>query len=101
MRQTSPDVWRCEYVSSVLGLHSVNVFFAGKLIPKSPMGVRVSPVCDAKKVRAYGRGLLSNGVRVKDDADFTIITKDAGQGEPNVRIIAPGGVNLPAKYVYF
>ncbi|XP_058791414.1 filamin-A isoform X2 [Phymastichus coffea] len=97
LRQTSPDVWRCEYVSPVVGLHSVNIFFAGKLIPKSPMGVRVAPVSDAKKCKAFGRGLLANGVRVKDDADFVITTKDAGEGVADVRIIAPGGVNLPAQ----
>lgn len=97
LRQTSPDIWRCEYVSPVLGLHSVNIFFAGKLIPDSPMGVNFSPVSDAKKCRAYGRGLLPNGVRVKDDADFTITTKDAGEGVPEVRVIGPGGVNLPAQ----
>lgn len=98
LRQTSPDVWRCEYVSSVIGLHSVNIFFAGKLIPNNPVGVRVSPVSDAKKCRAYGRGLLANGVRCKDDADFKIETKKAGEGVASVRIIAPGGVNLPVKY---
>ncbi|XP_044590424.1 filamin-A isoform X4 [Cotesia glomerata] len=95
LRQTSPDVWRCEYVSPITGLHSVNVFFAGKLIPKSPMGVNIAPLSDAKKCRAYGRGLLANGVRVKDVADFVIITKDAGEGIPEARCIGPGGVNLP------
>ncbi|XP_008201955.1 filamin-A isoform X1 [Nasonia vitripennis] len=97
LRQTSPDVWRCEYVSPVIGLHSVNIFFAGKLIPNNPIGVRVAPVSDAKKCKAFGRGLLANGVRVKDDADFVITTKDAGEGVADVKIIAPGGVNLPAK----
>lgn len=43
VRQTSPDVWCCEYASAAIGLHSVNVFFAGKAIPNSPYGVRVSP----------------------------------------------------------
>ncbi|XP_011298512.1 filamin-A isoform X4 [Fopius arisanus] len=95
LRQTSPDVWRCEYCSPVTGLHSVNVFFAGKLIPKSPMGVNVAPVSDAKKCRAYGRGLLSTGVRVKDIADFVITTNDAGDGVADARCIGPGGVNLP------
>lgn len=82
-------------MSPITGLHSVNVFFAGKLIPKSPMGVNVAPVSDAKKCRAYGRGLVPNGVRVKDVADFVIITKDAGEGVPDARCIGPGGVNLP------
>ena len=97
LRQTSPDVWRCEYASPVTGLHSVNVFFAGKLIPGSPAGVNVAPISDAKKCRAYGRGLLSTGVRVKDVADFNIVTKDAGEGVPEARVIGPGGVNLPVQ----
>lgn len=42
IRQTSPDEWRCEYVSTTIGLHSVNVFFAGQPIPSSPYGVKVS-----------------------------------------------------------
>ncbi|XP_011253234.2 filamin-A isoform X4 [Camponotus floridanus] len=97
LRQTSPDVWRCEYVSPVTGLHSVNIFFAGKPIPGSPIGVNIVPVSDAKKCRAYGRGLLSTGVRVQDVADFVVLTKDAGEGIPDIRIIGPGGVNRPVQ----
>ncbi|XP_046746702.1 filamin-A isoform X4 [Diprion similis] len=97
LRQTSPDVWRCEYVSPVVGLHSVNIFFAGKPIPGSPLGVRVSPVSDANKCRAYGRGLQPKGIRVKDDADFKIVTKDAGEGVPEALVIGPSGVNLPVR----
>ncbi|XP_069693768.1 filamin-A isoform X2 [Periplaneta americana] len=97
VRPISPDVWRCEYVSSAVGLHSVNVFFAGQPIPNSPYGVRVAPVSDAKKVRASGRGLQPSGVRVGDDADFKIYTEGAGEGSPEVRVIGPGGVNEPVK----
>ncbi|XP_032664759.1 filamin-A isoform X4 [Odontomachus brunneus] len=97
LRQTSPDVWRCEYVSPVTGLHSVNIFFAGKLIPGNPIGVNIAPVSDAKKCRAYGRGLLPTGVRVQDVADFVVLTKDAGEGVPDIRVIAPGGVNRPVQ----
>lgn len=43
VRQISAEVWRCEYVPQALGLHSVNVFFTGQPIPKSPFGVKVSP----------------------------------------------------------
>lgn len=43
VRPISQDVWRCEYVSPAIGLHSVNVFFAGQPIPNSPYGVRVAP----------------------------------------------------------
>ncbi|XP_046683134.1 filamin-A isoform X3 [Homalodisca vitripennis] len=97
LRQISPDDWRCEYVSPVIGLHSVNVFFAGQSITGSPFGVRVSPVSDAKRVRCWGRGLQPQGVRVGDAADFRILTAGAGEGTPEVRIIGPGGVNEPVK----
>ncbi|CAH0562197.1 unnamed protein product [Brassicogethes aeneus] len=97
VRQTSPDLWRCEYVSPTIGLHSVNIFFAGQSIPNSPFGVRVSPVSDARKVRASGRGLQDTGVRVKDEADFKIYCEGAGEGVPEVNIIGPGGVKEPCK----
>ncbi|XP_018353105.1 PREDICTED: filamin-A isoform X4 [Trachymyrmex septentrionalis] len=97
LRQTSADVWRCEYVSPVTGLHSVNIFFAGKPIPRSPIGVNIAPVSDAKKCRAYGRGLLPTGVRVQDIADFVVLTKDAGEGVPDIRVIGPGGVSQPVQ----
>ncbi|XP_076669355.1 filamin-A-like isoform X2 [Andrena cerasifolii] len=95
LRQTLPDVWRCEYTSPATGLHSVNVFFAGNLIPGSPHSVNVALASDAKKCRAYGRGLLPNGVRVQDDADFVIVTKGAGDDVPGVKVIGPGGINRP------
>ena len=35
--------FRIDYVAKEPGLHSVNVFFAGKPIPNSPFGVKVAP----------------------------------------------------------
>ncbi|XP_076163878.1 filamin A protein cher isoform X2 [Ptiloglossa arizonensis] len=93
LRQTSPDVWRCEYSSPLSGLHSVNVFFLGKLIPGNPYNVNISQLSDSKRYRAYGRGLLPNGVRVRDDADFVIVSKGTSDEVPCVKVIAPGGVN--------
>jgi len=43
VRQISQDLWRCEYASHIIGLHSVNIFYAGKPIANSPYGVRVAP----------------------------------------------------------
>lgn len=43
LKQIEKNVWRCEYMSNVTGLHSVNVFYAGKPIPNSPFGVRIAP----------------------------------------------------------
>lgn len=47
-------------------------------------------VCDARKVRATGRGLQQTGVRVKDIADFKIFTENAGAGQLDVKVIGPG-----------
>ena len=41
--QKADGVWVVEYSATAPGLHSVNVFFAGKAIPNSPFGVVVSP----------------------------------------------------------
>lgn len=91
VRQIEENLWRCDYTANEVGLHSVNVFYAGKAIKNSPFGVRVAPTCDPKKVRAFGRGLQPTGVRVGDDADFRISTEGAGQGVPQVTILGPGG----------
>ena len=92
LRQTLPEVWRCEYTPIESGLHSVNVSFAGKSIPGSPFNVNIGSASDVQKCRAYGRGLLPNGVRVQDDADFVIVTKDFGEDVPGIKVIGPGGV---------
>ena len=42
VKQTGPGRFRCEYVPREPGLHSVNVFFAGRPIPNSPFGVNVA-----------------------------------------------------------
>lgn len=43
VRQIEPNRWRCEYVSNLVGLHSVNIFFAGIPIKNSPFGVKIAP----------------------------------------------------------
>uniref|UniRef100_T1IWF9 Sarcolemmal membrane-associated protein n=1 Tax=Strigamia maritima TaxID=126957 RepID=T1IWF9_STRMM len=92
VRQLTPDMWRCEYVAPQMGLHSVNIFFAGQAIPNSPFGVRVTPVCDPKKVRVAGRGIQPSGVRVRDVADFRVFTEGAGEGNLEVKVVGPGGL---------
>lgn len=43
LRQIKDNHWRCEYISNIIGLHSVNVFFAGTPILNSPFGVKIAP----------------------------------------------------------
>lgn len=91
-----PDVYKCEYVATVLGLHSVNVFFAGNPIPHSPFGVKVSPASLPSKVWTSGRGLQPNGIRVNETVSFKVHTEGAGEGEPAVKILGPGGLPIRA-----
>lgn len=95
VRQTDKDAWHVDYTPIAPGLHSVNIFFAGKPINNSPVGVRVSPASDPKKVRAFGRGLQPTGVRVGDIGDFRISTEGAGDAIPHVTILGPGGQATP------
>ena len=89
---SSPEVHRVEYTTTTLGLHSVNVFYAGKPIPGSPFGVKIAPASNARRVKASGRGLQPTGVRIGDDADFKVVTKGAGEGDLTVKVIGPGGM---------
>lgn len=91
-----PEVYRCEYVATMLGLHSVNVFYAGNPIPKSPFGVKVSPASIPSKVWANGRGLQPTGIRANETVSFKVHTEGAGEGAVGVKILGPGGVDLHA-----
>lgn len=42
MRKISHNRWKCEYVSNLIGLHSVNVFFGGIPVRNSPFGVKIA-----------------------------------------------------------
>jgi filamin len=49
---------------------------------------------DAKKCRAYGRGIQPKGVRTGDVADFRVITKDAGEGVMKATVTGPGTISF-------
>lgn len=91
LRQTNDGQYRCEYVAEAPGLHSINIFFAGKPIPKSPFGVKVEPVQDSRKVKATGRGLQSTGIRKNEVAEFKVSIDGAGDGELDIKLINPDG----------
>lgn len=57
---------------TALGVHSVNVFFAGNPIPDSPFGVRVGPPSNPGRVTASGRGLQPQGIRALETVDFKV-----------------------------
>jgi hypothetical protein len=51
-------------------------------------------VSDAKKCRAYGRGIQPKGVRTGDVAEFRVSTKDAGEGAMKATVTGPGRNSL-------
>ena len=94
--QQQEGVYRVEYIPTHVGLHSVNVFYAGNPIPKSPYGVKVSPASSPNKVWTSGRGLQPNGIRVNETVSFLVHTEEAGEGKAETKILGPGGRPLPA-----
>ena len=59
------------------------------------MSQQVSPASIPSKVRASGRGLQPVGIRVNETVDFRVFTEGAGEGDVGVKIIGPGGVDVP------
>ncbi|XP_052286873.1 filamin-A-like isoform X5 [Dreissena polymorpha] len=92
-------VYLVEYTATEVGLHSITITFSGVAIQQSPYGVNVGPAMNAKAVYATGRGIQPKGVRVKQNAEFKVHTKDAGVAEVKVQIIGPGGANVTCKCV--
>uniref|UniRef100_A0A0L8H0B8 Calponin-homology (CH) domain-containing protein n=1 Tax=Octopus bimaculoides TaxID=37653 RepID=A0A0L8H0B8_OCTBM len=91
-----PDgTYRVEYTPKVPGVHTVSIVFCGQPIPRSPISVTISTASNAKKCYATGRGIQPKGIRVKDNADFKVYTKGAGDGEMKVTITGPGNSNEP------
>ncbi|KAL4100972.1 hypothetical protein QTP88_020993 [Uroleucon formosanum] len=95
LKKEPNGVYICDYTPVVQGVHSVNVFFANQPVPLSPFAVGISNASDAKRVRAFGRGIQPHGLRVQDEAKFKIVTEGAGEGVPEVNVIGPGGVKEP------
>ena len=104
-----PQVWACMYVYNVyiyiyvsfqrqcywcnciLGKYDVHVKWNGRHIPKSPYRVDVSPDLDASKAYAKGPGLEPRGIVAGKYTDFTVYTRDAGEGQVTVKVIDPRG----------
>ena len=55
---------------------------------------------DAKKCRAFGRGIQPKGVRTGDVAEFRVITKDAGEGVMKATVTGPGKNTLSLSFGY-
>ncbi|CAF0892142.1 unnamed protein product, partial [Didymodactylos carnosus] len=57
----------------------------------------VDKASDAKKCRAFGRGIQPKGVRTGDVAEFRVVTKDAGEGAMKATVIGPDNNEIPCR----
>uniref|UniRef100_A0A8B9NMS2 Filamin C n=1 Tax=Accipiter nisus TaxID=211598 RepID=A0A8B9NMS2_9AVES len=91
------NIYRCTYRPVLEGPHTICVTYAGAQIPKSPFTVNVAEACTPSACRATGRGLQPKGVRVRETADFRVLTKGAGTGDLRVLVKGPKGTEEPVK----
>ena len=90
IKDQANNIVKCEYTPSVPGDYTINVQYEGVHAPNSPFQVKVRPSTDSSAVKAYGPGLES-GLTTDMWAEFFVDYKDAGDGEPQVKINGPGG----------
>lgn len=92
VKAETQDKYHVQYTPQHVGPHTVEVTFSGLHIPQSPFKVRVGEdKPDASKCCVEGPGLELNGVEMKEQTWFNVITKGAGRGELNVHIKGPRG----------
>ncbi|XP_022101220.1 filamin-C-like isoform X6 [Acanthaster planci] len=95
--EKSINVFYCEYLPTVVGSYTIEIKFAGQHIPKSPYKVKISFPFNPQRAFAYGRGIQSKGLRVREECVFYINTKEAGEAQLKVQIIGPGGIDEPCQ----
>lgn len=83
--------YACQYFPQSQGKYDVHVKWNGRHIPKSPFRVEVGADLDASQAYASGPGLQPEGIQAGKYTDFTVYTKDAGEGQVSVKVIDPRG----------
>ena len=83
--------YTCSYVATETGPHSVEVKWAGKLVPRSPFPVNVAPGVNAQACRAYGPGVEGTDLKEGSPTEFWVETAGAGEGDLAILIRGPKG----------
>jgi filamin len=84
--------YRVEFEATVAGVHTLNVFFANKPVPKSPFKINVGTSTDVSKITVNG---LPETVPVNKETPFEVNTAGAGAGPVKAIISAPSGRTFP------
>ncbi|XP_020895536.2 filamin-A, partial [Exaiptasia diaphana] len=87
------------YYPTIPGKYAVHVTCGDDDIPKSPFMVPISPAGDASKAYAKGPGLEPQGICAGAPAEFTVFTKDAGDGDVDVKVMDGSGKKVPVEIV--
>ena len=90
----NPNGFVAKFTPQEVGRHTINVVYAGKPVPQSPLTTEATlpegaapTKGDAGKVKAYGPG-LTGGV-AEQPAKFTVDTSEAGPGSLGLTIEGP------------
>ena len=99
VHQTSAGTYLIKYTPTQACVYTIQVFYGSGHIRLSPFRVRVDLPLDSSRVWAEGNGLAASGLTVRDQATFVIHTEEAGNGNLDVKIVGPNGVNEPVNIV--
>ncbi|KAM9467521.1 filamin-C isoform 12-T12 [Clarias gariepinus] len=83
-----------KYAPTEKGLHEMDIKYDGNHIPGSPLQFYVDAI-NSGHVTAYGPG-LSHGM-INKPANFTIVTKDAGEGGLSLAVEGPSKAEISCK----
>merc|ERR1719376_1219222 len=95
--EQSKGVTRYYYNPQEADKYEIEITFAGTQIKESPFFVTVIPAYNARNVQVRGRGVQARGLRVGEDADFPVLTENAGEAELEVKVTGPGNKEIPVK----
>jgi len=90
---------RVHYTPVEPGNHRIEVKFGGNHCRHSPFDVSVIPAFFANEVHAYGRGLQSTGLRIKEKCSFCVTTTNAGEATLGVYLTGVKGNPEPIEVV--
>ena len=79
------EAFMVKFTPGRVGRLKADILWAGEHVARCPFEV---DVCDASKCSAFGPGLTNDG-RVSEPVNFTVLTKDAGEGQLEIRPRGP------------
>ncbi|XP_041349933.1 filamin-A-like isoform X2 [Gigantopelta aegis] len=86
-----------EYMPTKPGTYDISIKFDEKHIPGSPFKVKIQNPVDASKVKCYGPGLDTKGVKAGEPATFIVDTSEVGEAPIEATTTDQAGNKKPIK----